>query len=84
MFFAAVPVLPIRFFDGNTKFFYMLGTLHGWKIRTLRLPHEVMTKRGQTIRMGLGPVITPEQQAACKTLAELRTLLRASVYSQSL
>ena len=81
---AAVPVLPIRFFDGNTKFFYLLGTLHGWKIRTLRLPHEVMTKRGKTIRMGLGPVIMPEQIAACKTLAELRTLLRGSIYSQKL
>ena len=81
---AGVPVLPIRFFDGNTKFFYLLGTLHGWKIRTLRLPHEVMTKRGKTIRMGLGPVIMPEQIAACKTLAELRTLLRGSVYSQKL
>ena len=81
---AGVPVLPIRFFDGNTKFFYLLGTLHGWKIRTLRLPHEVMTKRGKTIRMGLGPVIMPEQIAACKTLAELRTILRASVYSQEL
>lgn len=81
---AAVPVLPIRFFDGNTKFFYLLGALHGWKIRTLRLPHEVMTKRGKTIRMGLGPVIMPEQIAACKTLAELRTLLRGSVYSQKL
>ena len=81
---AAVPVLPIRFFDGNTKFFYLLGALHGWKICTLRLPHEVMTKRGKTIRMGLGPVIMPEQIAACKTLAELRTLLRGSVYSQKL
>ena len=81
---AGVPVLPIRFFDGNTKFFYLLGALHGWKIRTLRLPHEVMTKRGKTIRMGLGPVIMPEQLAACKTLAELRTLLRGSVYSQKL
>ncbi len=81
---AGVPVLPIRFFDGNTDFFYRLGAVHGWKIRTLRLPHEVMTKRGKTIRMGLGPVITVEQQASCKTLAELRTLLRASVYSQEI
>ena len=81
---AGVPVLPIRFFDGNTKSFYLAGRLLGWKFRTLRLPHEVMTKRGKTIRMGLGPVIMPEQIAACKTLAELRTLLRGSVYSQKL
>ena len=79
-----VPVVPIRFFDGNSKFFYYLGVLHGWKVRVTRLPHEVMNKRGKTIRMGVGPVITPEQQAACQTLSELSTLLRASVYGQQL
>ncbi len=79
-----VPVVPIRFFDGNSNFFYCLGALHGWKIRVTRLPHEVMNKRNKTIRMGVGPVITPEQQAACQTLSELRTLLRASVYGQQL
>ena len=79
-----VPVVPIRFFDGNSKFFYYLGALHGWKIRVTRLPHEVMNKRNKTIRMGVGPVIAPEQQAACKTLSELSTLLRAAVYGQQL
>lgn len=79
-----VPVVPIRFFDGNSNFFYYLGALHGWKIRVTRLPHEVMNKRDKTIRMGVGPIITPEQQAACQTLSDLRTLLRASVYGQQL
>lgn len=77
-----VPVVPIRFFDGNSNFFYYLGAVHGWKLRVTRLPHEVMNKRNKTIRMGVGPIITPEQQEACKTLADLGTLLRASVYGQ--
>ncbi|MBQ7459362.1 MAG: 1-acyl-sn-glycerol-3-phosphate acyltransferase [Bacteroidales bacterium] len=81
---AGVPVVPIRFFDGNSRFFYYLGAVHGWKLRVTRLPHEVMNKRDKTIRMGVGPVITPQQQAACKTLEELSTLLRASVYGQQL
>ena len=77
-----VPVVPLRFFDGNSNFFYYLGAVHGWKLRVTRLPHEVMNKRNKTIRMGVGPIITPEQQEACKTLADLGTLLRASVYGQ--
>ena len=79
---AAVPVVPIRFFDGNSPLFYWLGAMHGRKLRVTRLPHEVMNKRGKTIRMGIGPIITAQQQLACATLEDLRTLLRASVYAQ--
>ena len=81
---AGVPVVPIRFFDGNSPFFYWLGVAHGWRLRVTRLPHEVMNKRDKTVRIGVGPVITPEQQEACKSLADLRTMLRASVYAQTL
>lgn len=80
---AKVPVVPVRFFDGNSPFFYYLGAIHGWKVRVLRFPHEVMNKRGKTIRIGIGPIITPEQQAECTSLEELRSLLRNSVYSQT-
>lgn len=79
-----VPVVPIRFFDGNSPMFYYMGAVHGWKLRVTRLPHEVMNKRDKIIRMGVGPVITPQQQEACETLADLRTLLRASIYAQSI
>lgn len=79
-----VPVVPIRFFDGNSGHYYRLGALFGWKVRLLRFPREVTNKRGKTIRLGIGPVITPAQQAACKDMEELRALLRGSVYSQEI
>lgn len=81
---ARVPVVPIRFFDGNSKSFYTIGTLFGWKVRMLRFPHEVLNKQGQTIRLGIGPIITPAMQDCCSTFESLRTLLRGSVYGQSL
>ena len=77
-----VPVVPMRFFDGNSRIFYNLGALHGWKVRLTRFPHEVVNKAGKTIRLGIGPVITPEQMEGCRDLEELRILLRGSVFSQ--
>lgn len=79
---AHVPVVPISIFDGNSLFFYMLGLID-WRVRLLRQPTEVINKGGKTLRLGVGDIITPEQQAACKDLKELRTLLRGAVYSQN-
>ena len=80
---AGVPVVPIRFFDGNSMFFYSLGLID-WRVRLLRQPAEVVNKNGKTIRLGVGDIITPEMQAACGTPEELRTLLRGAVYSQKI
>ena len=79
---AHVPVVPIRLFDGNSRFFYQLGLID-WRVRLLRQPHEVVNKAGKTFRFGIGDIITPEQQDACTSLEELRSLLRGAVYSQS-
>lgn len=81
---AGVPVVPIRFFDGNSDFYYNLGALFGWRVRLLRFPREVTNKAGKTIRLGIGPVITPEEQQRCASPEELRTLLRGSVYGMGL
>jgi len=77
---AGVPVLPIRFLDGNSKFYYRLGLID-WRVRLLRLPSELFNKAGKTIRLVTGPIISPEMQKACSSMEELRALLRASVYS---
>ncbi len=74
-----VPVLPVRFFDRNSSFFYFLGIIN-WKIRTLRLPKEVLNKIGKPIRVGLGPVITAEDQQQFNSQEALAKFLRASVY----
>ncbi len=77
---AGVPVVPIRLFDGNSPFFYRLGLID-WRVRLLRQPTEVVNKAGKTFRFRVGDIITPQQQAACTSLEELRTLLRGAVYS---
>ena len=77
---AGVPVVPVRFFDGNSALYYALGCI-GWRVRLLRLPAEVFNKSGKTMRVGIGPAVTPEQIAAFgdDTLA-LRDYLRCCVY----
>ena len=77
---AGVPVLPIRFLDGNSRFFYNLGLI-SWKVRILMLPTELFNKAGKNIRLAVGPMVPVESMKACKSVDELRTLLRASVYS---
>ncbi|NLT03224.1 MAG: hemolysin [Bacteroidales bacterium] len=76
---AKVPVLPIRFFDQNSPFFYFLGVIN-WRVRSLRMPREVFNKAKQRPRIGIGEFITPEKVASFKTLDELSRYVRKSVY----
>ena len=77
-----VPIVPVRFFDGNSRFYYRLGLI-SWKIRLVRLPSEIFNKHGKRMRIGIGPVITPEKQAEFKDLGEFGAFLRSSVYEMS-
>ena len=74
-----VPVLPIRFFDRNSNFFYYLGLI-SWKVRTIRLPREVLNKTGKKVRIGIGPVISVEEQGEHAHTGDLGQMLRKSVY----
>ncbi len=78
-----VPILPVRFFDRNSPFFYFLGLLH-WKIRSLRMPGEVFNKRGQHPRLGIGTIITVEEQERYGDSNELGLHLRKAVYDMPL
>ena len=78
-----VPVVPVRFFDGNTDFYYKLEWID-WKLRLLRLPTEVINKGGRLIRVGIGDVITPEEQAGFSDIASFREFLRSRVYGMPL
>ena len=80
---AGVPVVPIRFFDRNSLFFYSLGLID-WRVRLIRLCGEVFNKREKQPRFGIGEIITPEQQAACESTEALGALLRSSVYEMPL
>lgn len=76
---AKVPILPIRFFDGNSPFFYFLGTIN-WRVRLIRMPREVFNKSTQFPRLGIGKLITVEQQSRHRNTEDFGALLRSSVY----
>lgn len=75
---ARVPVVPIRFFDHNSAFYYSLGLLD-YRIRFVRLFHEMYNKRGTHPRMAIGPVISVAQQDAVPE-DQFKAFLRESVY----
>lgn len=74
-----VPVLPVKFLDRNSDFYYGLG-LVDWKVRLLRLPAEVFNKRGKPARIAVGELITPQKQASFADIEEFGAFLRSSVY----
>lgn len=81
---ARVPVVPIRFFDGNSALYYMLGLLD-WRIRLLRLPAEVSNKVGKPFRMGFGPVVTVDvQDEYGADILGFGTFLRSCVYDMKM
>ena len=75
-----VPIVPVRFIDKNSSFFYFLGLVN-WKVRTLRLPREVLNKEGKTIRLGIGPVISVEEQGQYTQSDAFGSMLRDAVYN---
>lgn len=77
---AEVPVVPVRFYDGNSPLYYGLGLID-WRVRLLRLPSEVFNKRGKVMRIGVGPVISVEQLARYREdICSFGAFLRSQVY----
>ena len=75
---ARVPVVPVRFFDHNSWFYYALGLID-YRVRFVRLFHEVYNKKGQYPRMGIGETIPVEKMEGLSE-EELKDFLRKSVY----
>lgn len=73
-----VPVVPIHFLDRNSNLFYFLGLIN-WKLRMMRMPREVINKKGKTVHLAIGPVIDVETQEACPE-DQFASMLRNSVY----
>ena len=79
---ARVPIVPVRFFDHNSMWFYYLGLID-WRIRTLQLPHEIVNKKLRRIRVGIGETIPVEEQARHKETEEFGKWLRDKVYGMT-
>jgi putative hemolysin len=74
-----VPVVPIRFFDGNSPFFYFLGLID-WRVRMFRMPYELFNKDDRQIRIGIGKTVSVEEQAAFPTAKLLGAHLKQLIY----
>lgn len=57
------PVIPIYFDGVNSPSFHRLGRIHE-RLRTLRLVHEMLNKKGQNIKVRIGQPINPEEIAS--------------------
>lgn len=80
---AKVPILPVRFFDRNSSFFYLLG-LVDWRVRVLRQPSELFNKKGHQARIGLGEFITVDEQSSYRDYESFGVFLRKTVYQMPL
>lgn len=57
---ANLPVVPVYFDGGNSKFFHLIGKIHPL-LRTIRLPHELTNKKDKTITLEIGTPILPSE-----------------------
>lgn len=78
---SGAPVLPLYFEGQNGPLFQMLGMLHP-VLRTARLPHEFVNKRGLRIAARIAAPIPPERLARFKTPSDLAAYLRIRTYLQ--
>ena len=76
---AKVPIVPVRFFDQNSTLFYFLGVIN-WRIRLIRMPHELFNKSEQKPRIGIGHVISVEEQEQFSDYKSFSAFLRKAVY----
>lgn len=74
-----VPVIPIFFHGHNSLFFNILGMID-WRLRTLRLPGEIMRSYGKEVHVSIGEPISVERQNECKDLETLGEFLRQETY----
>ncbi len=77
---ANVPIVPV-FFSGHNSFFFNFLDLIDWRLRTVRLCHELTNKRGKTIDLVFGQPIMPEEQKRYKDVEEFGRFLKKKTYS---
>ncbi|MBR1569743.1 MAG: lysophospholipid acyltransferase family protein [Bacteroidales bacterium] len=76
---SGLPVIPIYFTGSNSKTFHWLGRIHP-RLRTVRLPHEMLNKKGTNLSVRIGEPILPEEMAGLSD-KELAKFLRGRCYA---
>src|ERR1700748_1358817 len=77
---AKVPVVPIYFHGNNGLLFNLLSMIHP-ALRTAKLPSELFTKQGQTIKLRIGKPINVEDIPENNNAVKLLSYLRARTYA---
>lgn len=75
-----VPVVPM-YFSGNNSWLFNVLDLIDWRLRSMRLGHEVLNKKGKTIYVRFGEPIMPEEIAEFDDLTELGNYLKEKTYA---
>lgn len=73
-------VVPIYFSGSNSLLFNLLGLIHP-RLRTARLPSEILNKKKFNLRIRIGKPISAEDIAEFKDNTQLMRFLRAKTYA---
>ncbi len=76
---AKVPVVPV-YISGKNSWFFNFLDLIDWRLRTVRLCHELNTKKGKTIHMVFGEPISVEEQQKITDTKEFGEFLKSKTY----
>ncbi len=76
---AEVPVVPIYFHAKNSKLFYKLSKISD-KLRTAKLPSELLTQKRRVIKVRIGKPISVKDQQEHETLEDFTDFLRRKTY----
>ena len=77
---AQLPVVPV-FISGNNSWFFNFLDKFDWRIRNIRLCHELDNKRGKTIHLVFGEPILPEKQMEFTDPNALGEFLKEQTYN---
>ncbi|MDR2627999.1 MAG: lysophospholipid acyltransferase family protein [Dysgonamonadaceae bacterium] len=76
---AGVPIVPVYISGNNSRFFNFLDLID-WRLRTLRLCHELTNKKGKTIHLVFGTPILPEEQKNYTDITAFGKFLKERTY----
>ncbi|TDI71349.1 MAG: lysophospholipid acyltransferase family protein [Bacteroidetes bacterium] len=76
---AEVPVVPIYFHAKNSKLFYRLAKI-SYKLRTAKLPSELLTQKERLIKVRIGNPISIKDQLEHESLDDFTEFLRKKTY----
>jgi len=76
---AKVPVIPIYFHAKNSKLFYVLSKLNP-KLRTAKLPSELLSQKGRIIKVRIGRAIKVTDQEVYSNPQDLCNFIRKKTY----